>query len=349
MEISIPEIALHLKEKLQYKLDNKAKPVGSFGKLEDIALRIGMIQHSLSPKLSKPVMLTVASDHKITEEGVSPCPVEITWQQVINFLNGDGGIGVFSALYGMDLYVADAGVNYDFKPHPKLIDVKVKKGSANFLHEPAMTIQECKTAIENGRAIVNSFHKNGTNTIGFGEMGIGNTTPASALLSIFCNISVSESVGPGAGLDKNGVSNKAKIIEQAINKHGISNNPIENLATFGGLEIATITGAMLQAAQNKMVIITDGFITTSALLVAHAINPEVLNYVFFSHKSQEQGHVKMINYLNGDAILDLNLRLGEGTGAALAYSIIKGAVAVLSDMGSFEESKVTNTSHIRIK
>ncbi len=348
IKTDIPNIAQHLKDEIQLKLDNKAKPVGSLGKLEEIALRIGMIQHSLTPKFTKPVILTVAADHHITKEGVSPCPVEITWQQVNNFLAGGGGIGLFSKVYGMDLWVADAGVDYDFPINEKLINVKIKKGSANFLYEPAMTLTECKQAINNGKEIVNKFHEQGTNIIGFGEMGIGNTTPASALMSIFCNLTIEDCVGPGSGLSYDGVSHKANVIKQAIEKHGVSSNPVENLARYGGLEIATIAGGMLQAAENKMIIITDGFITTSALLVAQAINPKVLNYAFFSHQSKEQGHIKMIEFMNGDAILDLDLRLGEGTGATLAYSILKGAVAVLTDMTSFEESKVINTSHIRI-
>ncbi len=348
IETNIPDIAHYMKDEIQLKLDNKAKPVGSLGKLENMALRIGMIQHSLSPKLAKPVMLTIASDHHITNEGVSPCPVEITWQQVNNFLTGGGGIGLFSKVYGMDLWVADAGVNYDFPPNNKLIDVKIKKGSGNFLYEPAMTNTECEQALNNGRKIVNRFFEQGTNIIGFGEMGIGNTTPASALMSIICNLPVIDCVGSGSGLSTNGVNHKANVIKQAFNKHGISTNNTENLARFGGLEIATIAGGMLQAAENKMLIITDGFITTSALLVAQAINRKVLDYAFFSHKSKEQGHIKMVDFMHGDAILDLDLRLGEGTGAALAYSIMKGAVAVLSDMTSFEESNVINTSHIRI-
>lgn len=348
MNFTIPSIATHLKNEIQNKLDNKAKPVGSLGKLEQMALKIACIQHTLTPKLTKPVMLTVAADHGITAEGVSPCPTEITWQQVNNFLIGGGGIGLFCKLYDIDHWVADAGVNFDFKPHPKLIDVKIKKGTANFAQAPAMTMEECNQAIENGRKIVRNFHKNGSNIIGFGEMGIGNTTPASALLSIFANKPVSKCVGPGSGLQPEGVLHKQNIIEKALKKHGVSKNPIENLARFGGFEIATITGAMLEAAAKQMVIITDGFITTSALLTAHAINPKVIEYAFFSHQSKEIGHKLMMDFLHGEPILDLDLRLGEGTGAALAYPILKGAVAVLSEMTSFEQSQVTNTTHIRI-
>jgi len=347
INFDIPNISHHLNDDIQYKLDHKTKPIGSLGLLEDWAAKIARIQGRLSPVFTNPVVLTVAADHKITEEGVSPCPTEITWQQVNNFLEGGGGIGLFANLYGMDLWVADAGVDYDFKSHPKLIDVKIKKGTDNFLKGHAMTMKECKQALTNGKNIVDRFSKNGTNIIAFGEMGIGNTTPASALLSIYANISVEDSVGPGSGLNQSGINHKAKVISQAIKKHGISANPIENLARFGGLEIATIAGAMLQAASQRMCIICDGFITSSALLVAQEINPKVLDYTFFSHQSNEQGHLKMMKQMKAKAILQLELRLGEGTGAVLAYSILKGALAVLSDMTSFEEAAITDTTHIR--
>lgn len=347
IQFDIPDIAYDLEEAIQHKIDNKAKPVGSLGDLEDMGKRIAMIQHDLSPKFVKPVMLTVASDHLITDEGVSACPTEITWQQVHNFLNGGGGIGLFSKLYGMNLWVADAGVNYDFAPHPKLIDVKVEKGTRNFLHEPAMSMENCLKALENGRQIAQKFHADGTNVMGFGEMGIGNTTPASALLSIFANIPIEDAVGPGAGIPAKGMSHKLEVIKTAIEKHGISEDPIENLSRFGGYEIATICGAMLEAAAQKMVIITDGFITTAALLVAAAINPKVTDYAFFSHRSHEQGHIKMIESLSGKAILDLSLRLGEGTGAAIAYSVLKAGVATITDFTSFDAGGVTNTTHIK--
>lgn len=346
MKIHIPEVAENLRNQLQYLLDNKAKPVGSLGIMEEIALRLGMIQNTETPVLNKPIMLTVAADHGVTAEGVSPCPTELTWQQVLNFLQGGGGIGLFCQIYGLDLWVADAGVNYDFAPQPRLIDVKIAHGSANLLHQPAMTRQQCEQAIENGRKIVRGFAEQGSNVIGFGEMGIGNTTPASALLSIYAGIEVKEAVGPGAGLDANGVSHKARVIAQSIAKHGIADNPIDNLARFGGLEIATICGGMLEAAAQRMAIITDGFITTSALLIAREINPRVTDYTFYAHQSDEQGHRKMIETLGGKPILHLGLRLGEGTGAAVAYSVMRGSAAILSNMTSFEQGGVTNTSQI---
>ena len=347
--IEIPGVQHEIKEALKHKIDQKAKPIGSLGQMEEIAIQIGLIQNSLTPELRKPIMLTVASDHHICDEGVSPCPREITWQQCLNFLDGGGGIGLFSQEYGFDLYVVDAGVNYDFNSHPKLIDAKVRMGSRNFLHEPAMTREECLQALENGREMVARFHKQGSNVVAFGEMGIGNTSPASALLSVFTGLDIHSCVGPGSGLNREGVSHKAKVLEQAIARHGISRDPISNLARFGGLEIATIAGGMLEAAAQQMVVITDGFITTSALLVAHAINPKVVDYTFFSHQSQEQGHKKMVEFLGGKAILDLGFRLGEGTGAAVAYSVIKGAVTMLNKMTSFNEAQVYNTANDDIR
>lgn len=344
--LQIEKLNLALKEAITLKLNNKAKPVGSLGKFEDLAMQVALIQNTLCPELIQPIMLTVAADHGITEEGVSPCPTEITWQQVENFVEGGGGIGLFTKLYDMELWVVDAGVNYDFKPHPKLIDAKVAYGSNNFLHEPAMSEAQCLEAINHGRSIVKNFSEQGSNVIGFGEMGIGNTSPASVLLSIIADIPLDICVGPGSGLTQDGVVHKTKVLEQAISKHGISDDIMVNLANFGGYEIACIAGGMLEAASNKMLVIVDGFITTSALLVAYEINPNIMDYCVFSHQSKEQAHELMLEYVGAEALLNLNLRLGEGTGSAVAYSLVKAAVAVLNEMTSFEEGKVHNTSHI---
>ncbi|WP_291856015.1 nicotinate-nucleotide--dimethylbenzimidazole phosphoribosyltransferase [Marinilabilia sp.] len=333
-----------LRKLLQHNIDQKTKPVGSLGYLEELAIQIGLIQETTKPKLKSPVMLTVASDHGITVEGVSPVPHEITWQQVNNFLNGGGGIGLFCKQFGFDLYVVDAGVDHDFQAHPRLIDKKVRKATRNFLKEPAMTQDECDQAIRNGRDVVALFAEKGSNVVGFGEMGIGNSSPATALLSVFTGLSVEECTGPGCGLDKQGVQNKASVLRQAIEKHGIFDKPEEKLATYGGLEIATMVGGMLEAAQRRMLIVVDGFITTSAFLTAYEICPMVRDYAVFSHCSKEHSHIKMLEYLNGRPLLNLELRLGEGTGSALAYPIIQGSVAMLNDMTSFGEAKVYNVA-----
>ncbi len=340
-----PTTNTKLEEKLQYKLDQKTKPLGSLGQMERIALQTGLIQQTLNPELNKPVMFTIAADHAITDEGVSPCPAEITWQQVLNFINGGGGIGLFCQHYGFDFYAVDAGVDYTFEPHPKLIDAKVRNRTRNFLQEPAMTTEECNRAMENGREIVKKVAKEGTNIVGFGEMGIGNTSPASALLSIYTNRPVEECTGPGSGLNSEGVNHKTEVIKKAIAKHGISDKPEENLARFGGLEIATIAGGMLEAAAQRMCILVDGFITTSAFMAAYEINSAVRDYAFFSHCSHEQGHIKMLNHVKGEAILNLDLRLGEGTGAAVALPVMQGSIAMLNKMTSFDEAKVFNTAN----
>ena len=333
-----------LQKLLQYNIDQKTKPLGSLGQLEELAMQIGLVQQTTQPSLNKPVMLTVAADHEITNEKVSPVPTEITWQQCLNFLNGGGGIGFLCQHFGFDLYVVDAGVDYDFEPHPKLIDKKVRKASRNFVNEPAMTMEECNQALQNGRDVVVSFAEKGTNVIGFGEMGIGNSSPATALLAVYAGIPVETYTGPGCGLAPEGVSHKAQVLKQAIEKLGIADTPEENLARFGGLEIATIAGGMLEAARRRMLILVDGFITTSAFLAAYAINPCVKDYAIFSHCSHEPGHIKMLDFASAKAVLDLQLRLGEGTGSALAYPIVQASVAMLNKMTSFTEAKVYNVT-----
>lgn len=336
-----------LQNALQHKLDKKTKPIGSLGQMERIAMQIGLIQQTITPKLEKPVMLTVASDHWITDEKVSPVTIDITWQQVLNFIEGGGGIGLFCDVYGFDLYVVDAGVNYDFPAHPKLINKKVRKGTRNFLHEHAMTAEECNHALQNGRDVVCAFAQKGSNVIGFGEMGIGNTSPATALLSVFTGTPVESCTGPGCGLTPDGVSHKAKVLRQAIEKHGISTKAAENLARFGGLEIATIAGGMLEAAAQRMLIVVDGFITTSAFMVAYEICPTVKDFAVFAHSSKEGGHKLMLKHMNAEPIMDLDLRLGEGTGAAVAYPIIHGSVEMLNRMTAFEETIVEDTTHVK--
>lgn len=333
-----------LRKLLQYNIDQKTKPLGSLGQLEELAMQIGLVQQTTQPSLNNPVMLTVAADHEITNEKVSPVPAEITWQQCLNFLNGGGGIGFLCQQFGFDLYVVDAGVNYDFEPHPRLINKKVRKATRNFFNEPAMTLDECNRALQNGRDIVAGFAEKGTNVIGFGEMGIGNSSPATALLSVYAGIPVESCTGPGCGLLPDGVSHKAQVLKHAIEKLGIADTPEENLARFGGLEIATIAGGMLEAARRRMLILVDGFITTSGFLAAYAINRTVKDYAVFSHCSHEPGHIKMLSYIKGNPVLDLKLRLGEGTGSALAFPIVQASVTMLNKMTSFTEAKVYNVT-----
>ncbi len=342
MQFNIQPLHSTLTEELKHKINTKTKPLGSLGKLEDIALKIGQIQNTTTPELENPAILVCAGDHGITKEGISPFPQEVTFQMVMNFLQGGAAINVFTRQNNIKLILADAGVNFKFESHPNLIDAKVKMGTQNFAKQAAMSIEDCKKAIDNGSSIVENLHQSGTNIIGFGEMGIGNTTSASALLCAYSKCSGSDAAGAGTGLDDKGILHKADVLDKAIDFHKNVTEPLDVLATFGGFEIATITGAMLKAAELKMTIMIDGFIITSALLAASQINNNVLDYCIFSHKSHEKGHSLMLKYLNADPILDIYMRLGEGTGSAVAYPIIQSAVNFLNEMSSFEDAGVSD-------
>ena len=333
---------MNIKEQLQYKINNKTKPLGSLGKLEDIALQIGQIQNTLSPELKNPTILVFAADHGITDAGVSPFPKEVTKQMVFNFLHGGAAINVFCKQNSINLKVVDAGVDADFDKNPNLIIAKIAYGTKNILENSAMTIDECKKAIEKGAEIVSDQYKAGCNIIGFGEMGIGNTSSASLLMSKITGIPIEECTGKGTGHDDEGLKRKKEILKHAFEKYQLNGDPIEILATFGGFEIAMMIGAFLKASELNMIILVDGFIVTSALLIAHKINPEILKNCIFTHTSNEQGHIKMLNYLGVIPVLNLEMRLGEGTGAAVAYPIIQSAVNFLNQMASFEDAGVSN-------
>ena len=333
---------MNIKEQLQYKINNKTKPLGSLGKLEDIALQIGQIQNTLSPELKNPTILVFAADHGITDAGVSPFPKEVTKQMVFNFLHGGAAINVFCKQNSINLKVVDAGVDADFDKNPNLIIAKIAYGTKNILENSAMTIDECKKAIEKGAEIVSDQYKAGCNIIGFGEMGIGNTSSASLLMSKITEIPIEECTGKGTGHDDEGLKRKKEILKHAFEKYQLNGDPIEILATFGGFEIAMMIGAFLKASELNMIILVDGFIVTSALLIAHKINPEILKNCIFTHTSNEQGHIKMLNYLGVIPVLNLEMRLGEGTGAAVAYPIIQSAVNFLNQMASFEDAGVSN-------
>ena len=326
------------------KIDRKTKPLHSLGTLEKIAKRLCLIQDTLEPTLNKPTMLVFAGDHGIVKShAVSSCPQEVTPQMVLNFLEGGAGINVFCKQHNFDLSVVDCGVNYDFEPNDKLINAKIAKGTKDYSVEPAMTAEQCEKALIISSEIVAEKQANGSNIISVGEMGIGNTSSASLLMSSVINMPIEECIGKGAGLDSDGVLNKIKILTQVQEFHGVSEDPFVNLQNFGGFEIAMMAGAMLKAAELKMTIIIDGFIATSSLLIAQAIDPNVLDYCLYSHVSNEQGHIKMLDFLNATAILHLDLRLGEGTGAAIAYPIIQSSEIMINQMASFESAGVTDS------
>lgn len=327
---------------LTKKINTKTKPIGALGALESIALQIGLIQQTLTPQLKEPAMLVFAADHGIVESGVSPYPQAVTAQMVLNFLQGGAAINVFTMQNNMRLRVIDSGVNHEFLPNTVLMDAKIAFGTRNFSIEPAMTAAQCEQALKSGATIVANEIANGCNIFGFGEMGIGNTSAASCLMSVLCGFPIEQCVGRGTGLDDAGLAHKKQVLAQAIEFHNLDGQEaLQVLATFGGFEIAMMVGAMLQAAQEQCTLLIDGFITTAALLVATKLQPQILHYCVFTHCSDESGHQQMLNFLGVKPLLNIGLRLGEGTGAALAYPLVLAAVNFLNNMASFEAASVS--------
>ncbi|WP_215223761.1 nicotinate-nucleotide--dimethylbenzimidazole phosphoribosyltransferase [Echinicola shivajiensis] len=331
-----------LKDRLQQKIDQKTKPIGSLGLLEELALQIGMIQQSTSPILKKPQILVFAGDHGIAKEGlVNPYPQEVTFQMVLNFLSGKAAVNVLAQQNNIEVKVIDAGVNHDFEKTPGLIDAKIAFGTKNYLLEPAMTEPEAQMALTKGADLVEEAFNNGTNIIGFGEMGIGNSSSAALIMQAICKLPLEDCVGLGTGTNPEQFKKKFETLKKAIDFHPTSDDPLSILITFGGFEIAQICGGMLKAAEKRMIILVDGFISTAALLIANKINPNVLSYSLFTHCSEEKGHRAMLKHLKAKPVLNLGMRLGEGSGAAVAYPVIAASCTFLNEMASFESAGVS--------
>lgn len=340
-----------LTQALQHKLNNKTKPLGSLGRLEQLALRIGQILGTESPRLEQPQMVVFAGDHGLAARGVSAFPSDVTWQMVENFLAGGAAVSVLARQHGLALTVVDCGVARDFAPRaavpgqPQLLVRKVAAGTQDASTGPAMTAAQCAQALHNGMDVVRGLPGN---ALLLGEMGIGNTSVASLLLSRLCGVSLKDCTGAGTGLDAAGVARKRAVLAQALAANEGAVNPLDALAALGGFEVATLTGAVLQAASERRVIVVDGFITSAAVLVAARLQPHVLQRCVFAHGSAEPGHAHMLAHLlpgqQAQPLLDLGLRLGEGSGAALAWPLLQSACAVLRDMASFETAGVATQS-----
>jgi nicotinate-nucleotide--dimethylbenzimidazole phosphoribosyltransferase len=339
---SIKPVSTSLEKDLRHKIDFKTKPLGALGQLEKIALQVGLIQNTLSPELVKPHILVFAGDHGIAEEGVSAYPQEVTWQMVMNFVQGGAAINIFCKQHQIELQVVDAGVNHSFDPALPVINAKVSYGTANFLKSRAMTREQLDWCFVNGASIVQDKHRKGCNVIGFGEMGIGNTAAASTIMSALFQLPVEQCTGRGTGLNDEALQHKIRVLSAARNKHADVKSPQDILATFGGFEIAQMTGAMLQAAELSMIVLVDGFISTVAYAVAAALNPQIREYAIFCHQSHEHAHGLLLKHLDAEPVLQLGMRLGEGTGAAVAYPLVQSAVMFLRDMASFESAGVSN-------
>ena len=340
-----------LTQALQHKLDHKTKPLGSLGRLEQLALRIGQILGTDSPRLEQPQMVVFAGDHGLAARGVSAFPSDVTWQMVENFLAGGAAVSVLARQHGLALTVVDCGVARDFAPRaavpgqPQLLVRKVAAGTQDASTGPAMTAAQCAQALENGIDVVRGLPGN---ALLLGEMGIGNTSVASLLLARLCGVSLEDCTGAGTGLDAGGVARKRAVLAQALAANEGAVNPLDALAALGGFEVATLVGAVLQASSERRVIVVDGFITSAAVLVAARLQPHVLQRCVFAHGSAEPGHAHMLAHLlpgqQPQPLLDLGLRLGEGSGAALAWPLLQSACAVLREMASFEAAGVATQS-----
>lgn len=338
----IPPLATELAPALRARIDQKTKPPGSLGRLEELALRLGQMQATLTPQLRAPTVLVFAGDHGLTAEGVSPFPAEVTGQMVANFLAGGAAINVLARQNGLALRVVDAGVATPLPTHPQLLDRKVRAGTRNALREPALTPEEVALCLARGRALAQEFAAAGTNALLFGEMGIGNTSAAALVTSALLDLPLDECVGRGAGHDDAGLAHKRAVLAAVRARHVAARTAEDVLAAFGGCEIAMMAGAMLGAAERRMLIVNDGVIVTSALVAASRLQPAVLDYTVFAHHSAEHGHRGVLAALDAKPLLDLGLRLGEGTGAALAWPVITAAVNFLAEMATFESAGVSD-------
>ena len=329
---------------IQRKIDNLNKPKGALGLLEELAMQICLVQQSLEPRLTHPCHLLLGGDHGIEREGVSATPREVTWQQMVNFTQGGGGVNLFCRQHGFDLSVVDVGVDHDLTDVPGIIHRKIAPGTRNFLHEAAMTEEQFEQAIDVGASLMDDCHAKGSNIVCIGEMGAANTSPSSIWMSLLCRLPLNECIGAGSGLDCEGVSHKEAVLSTAVERFLACNDcptPHLTLRYFGGFEMVAAVGAMLRAAERRMLVMVDGFIMTACALGAYTTHPAVLDYLIFGHCGDEAGHRKMLDFLNAKPLLQLGLRLGEGTGALCAYPLVDSAVRMMNEMNNFVSAHIT--------
>jgi nicotinate-nucleotide--dimethylbenzimidazole phosphoribosyltransferase len=327
--------------KAQNKLDNLTKPLGSLGKLESIAIQYSAITESLNPAVRRKVIFTCAGDHGVVAKGVSAYPREVTIQMVLNMLAGGAAVNVLARHVGAEVVVVDVGVAHDFDAAEGLLIRKVGYGTDDMTEGPAMSYDDAIRAIKVGIGLVDEYAGRGVDIIGTGEMGIGNTTPSSAILSILADISPGDATGRGTGIDDDTIDSKIKTIARAIaHNRPDHDDPIDVLAKVGGYEIGAIAGIIIGGAARRIPVVVDGFISTAGALIATKLNPTINEYLFYSHLSAEAGHRKMLAALGQRPIMDLDMRLGEGTGAAIAMSVIEAAVKVMNEMATFESAEV---------
>ena len=367
----IQTIERSLQPAIQEKIDNLNKPKGSLGRLEELALQICLIQQTLEPSLAHPCHLLLGGDHGIEREGVSVSPREVTWQQMINFTRGGGGVNMFCRQHGFKLRIVDVGVDYDFQIENgklKIENYKIAYGTKNFLYEPAMTEEEFDRAIQIGSDLVDDCIAEGCRVLSIGEMGIANTSPSSIWMHLFCNIPLADCIGAGAGLNNEGIRHKYKVLSLAVENFRVKSEELrvknnsnhsesetnvnsslftlhssldEVIRSFGGFEMVAAIGAMLRAAEQHLIILVDGFIMTACALAATRLYPAAQDYMIFTHCGDESGHKRMLDAMQAKPLLHLGLRLGEGTGALCAFPIIDSAVRMMNEMNNFKNAQIT--------
>ena len=308
-------------------------------------MQICLIQQTLEPSLAHPCHLLLGGDHGIEREGVSVSPREVTWQQMINFARGGGGVNMFCRQHGFKLRIVDVGVDYDLSKVDGIINHKIARGTKNFLYEPAMSEEEFNKAIQIGSDLVDDCIAEGCRILSIGEMGIGNTSPSSIWMSIFGDIPLKDCIGAGAGLNNDGIRHKYEVLSKAVSRHQLYLSPLTShllpLRIFGGFEMIAAIGAMLRAAEQHLIILVDGFIMTACALAAIRLYPASQDYMIFTHCGDESGHKMMLDIINAKPLLHLGLRLGEGTGALCAFPIIDSAVRMMNEMNNFDNAKIT--------
>jgi nicotinate-nucleotide--dimethylbenzimidazole phosphoribosyltransferase len=322
--------------RVRARIDGKAKPPGSLGRIEDLATQLALMWHPKTPCAGKATLLVFAGDHGLTEEGVSQYPSAVTPAMVRTFLAGRASANAFAAATGVDIHVVDAGVAVDLPEHADLVRAKIRKGTANAAREPAMTIAEARAALAQGHRLACEAIDGGADIVAIGEMGIGNSASAALLMHRLAPAPLIDCIGAGAGQDDAGMAKKRAALERAAARTGAS-TPLEVLSEFGGLEIAMMAGAVFGAAERRRPVMIDGFIASSAALVAIRMQPAVQDYCVFAHRSAERGHSLMLASLNARPLLELGMRLGEGTGAVLAIPIVRAAARLFSDVAALED------------
>ena len=332
---------------IQDKIDMKTKPQGSLGLLESIAFKVALLQQTLTPKFVKPSVIIFAADHGVADEGVSLFPQVVTEQMVLNFLNNGAAINCFSNQHNIELKIVNAGVkaNFDNVKNANFINSPIAAGTHNFVKQAAMSKEQCLAAINKGADIVKAQYDKGCNVIGFGEMGIANTTSAAAIMSALLELTGKESAGKGTGVEDAVVSMKAQVIDNAIKKYQLNkSDPLTVLQTVGGFEIAMMVGGMLKAAELSMLVLIDGFIASSAALLASEMNDNFLQYTQFCHQSEEQAHQLLLTKMAATPLLSIGMRLGEGSGVTVAYPLLVSALTFLNEMASFADAGVSDSN-----